>query len=91
MRANLRLLLLMLQDGKFQVSTGKIVGLFAGLMIFHGFLVGGVSVPHPVLAYAYSQNCLSTKYLAKLTSGFVFVNLGATCSLFFMITSIFRP
>lgn len=26
------------------------------------------------------QNCLATRYLAKLTTGFVFVNLGATIS-----------
>lgn len=50
------------KDGEFEISTGKIVGLFSGLMVFHGLL-----------------NCLSTKYLAKLTSGFVFVNLGSTC------------
>ncbi|KAF9784694.1 APC amino acid permease [Thelephora terrestris] len=50
------------KDGNFNISTGKTVGLFSGLMVLHGLL-----------------NCLSTKYLAKLTSGFVFVNLGATC------------
>jgi len=49
------------KDGDVTITHGKIVGLFAGLMIFHGLL-----------------NCLSTKYLAKLTSGFVFINLGAT-------------
>ncbi|KAF9649526.1 APC amino acid permease [Thelephora ganbajun] len=50
------------KDGKVDISAGKVVGLFAGLMVFHGLL-----------------NCLSTKYLAKLTRGFVFINLGATC------------
>jgi hypothetical protein len=43
------------------VEQGKIVGLFAGLIVVHGIL-----------------NCLATKWLAKLTKGFVFVNLGAT-------------
>ncbi|KAH8822686.1 APC amino acid permease [Flagelloscypha sp. PMI_526] len=42
-------------------TTGQVVGLFAGLMVFHGVL-----------------NCLETRWLARLTSGFVFVNLGAT-------------
>jgi len=37
------------------------VGLFAGLLVFHGIL-----------------NSLATRHLARLTTGFVFVNLGAT-------------
>ncbi|TFK82831.1 APC amino acid permease [Polyporus arcularius HHB13444] len=45
----------------YQVTPGKSVGLFAGLLILHGIL-----------------NCLATRQLARLTSGFVFINLGAT-------------
>lgn len=74
------------QDGDFTVTTGKVVGLFAGLMFFHGLLVSGPLIVPSSDAYRYFQNCLSTKYLAKLTSGFVFVNLGATSSRFPVIT-----
>ncbi|TCD67114.1 hypothetical protein EIP91_000454 [Steccherinum ochraceum] len=49
------------KDGAYEVTQGKVVGLFAGLLIFHGIL-----------------NCLATRYLARLTTAFVFVNLGAT-------------
>ncbi|KAF5314307.1 hypothetical protein D9619_011759 [Psilocybe cf. subviscida] len=49
------------RKGEFVITQGKIVGLFAGLIVVHGIL-----------------NCLATKWLAKLTKGFVFVNLGAT-------------
>ncbi|EMD35152.1 hypothetical protein CERSUDRAFT_85857 [Gelatoporia subvermispora B] len=45
----------------FVVTQGMTVGLFAGLLVFHGLL-----------------NCLATRYLARLTTGFVFINLGAT-------------
>ncbi|RPD63325.1 APC amino acid permease [Lentinus tigrinus ALCF2SS1-6] len=45
----------------YQVTAGKSVGLFAGLLVLHGIL-----------------NCLATRSLARLTSGFVFINLGAT-------------
>ncbi|RDB23394.1 putative amino-acid permease C15C4.04c [Hypsizygus marmoreus] len=49
------------KDGNYVVTQGKVVGLFVGLLIFHGIL-----------------NSLATRHLARLTSGFVFVNLGAT-------------
>ncbi|KAI0321326.1 APC amino acid permease [Amylostereum chailletii] len=49
------------KDGQYEVTPGKVVGLFAGLLIFHGIL-----------------NCLGTRYLAKFTTSFVFVNLGTT-------------
>ncbi|KAI1787362.1 APC amino acid permease [Ganoderma leucocontextum] len=49
------------RGGSYEVTAGKSVGLFAGLLILHGIL-----------------NCLATRQLARLTSGFVFVNLGAT-------------
>ncbi|TFY72191.1 hypothetical protein EVG20_g808 [Dentipellis fragilis] len=49
------------KDGNYEVTTGKVVGLFIGLLIFHGIL-----------------NCLATRYLARFTTSFVFVNLGAT-------------
>jgi len=48
-------------DGAFEITAGKTVGLFSGLLIIHGFL-----------------NSLMTRYLAHLTKGFVFVNLGIT-------------
>ncbi|KAF9054202.1 APC amino acid permease [Panaeolus papilionaceus] len=48
-------------NGSFQTTSGKTVGLFAGLMIVHGLL-----------------NSLATKWLAKMTKYFVFVNLGST-------------
>ncbi|THH17487.1 hypothetical protein EW146_g3330 [Bondarzewia mesenterica] len=49
------------KDGEYEVTQGKVVGLFVGLLIFHGIL-----------------NCLATRYLARLTTSFVFINLGAT-------------
>ncbi|THG98851.1 hypothetical protein EW026_g3410 [Hermanssonia centrifuga] len=49
------------KDGDFTVTPGMTVGLFAGLLVFHGIL-----------------NCLATRWLARLTKGFVFINLGAT-------------
>lgn len=44
----------------------------------------------PQNAHRDFQNCLSTKYLAKLTTGFVFVNLGATSSVFSVIITTCR-
>lgn len=49
------------KGGNYEVTQGKVVGLFAALLVFHGVL-----------------NSLTTRYLARLTTGFVFVNLGAT-------------
>jgi hypothetical protein len=73
------------KDGNYEVTSGKVVGLFAGLLVFHGILVrlGGTgplmirplnAVPRVV------QNCLATRHLATFTKGFVFVNLGTTVS-----------
>lgn len=45
----------------FEVTPGKTVGLFIGLLLFHGIL-----------------NSLATRHLARLTSYFVFINLGTT-------------
>ncbi|PFH47069.1 hypothetical protein AMATHDRAFT_68499 [Amanita thiersii Skay4041] len=49
------------KDGQFEITEGKVVGLFAALLVFHGIL-----------------NSFATKYLARFTKGFVFVNLGTT-------------
>jgi amino acid transporter len=49
------------KDGNYVVTQGKVVGLFAGLLVLHGLL-----------------NSLATKWLAHMTKGFVFVNVGAT-------------
>ncbi|GLB44160.1 putative amino acid permease [Lyophyllum shimeji] len=49
------------KGGNYEVTQGKVVGLFAGLLVLHGIL-----------------NSLATRHLARLTTGFVFVNLGAT-------------
>ncbi|KAI0052484.1 APC amino acid permease [Auriscalpium vulgare] len=49
------------KDGNYTVTSGMVVGLFIGLLMFHGIL-----------------NCLATRYLARMTTGFVFVNLGTT-------------
>jgi hypothetical protein len=77
------------KDGNYQVTSGKIVGLFAGLLIFHGILV---RLGHARLMefcpcdrrlkrrFCFAQNCLATRHLATFTKGFVFVNLGATVS-----------
>ena len=43
-----------------EITDGKLVGLFIGLLCVHGLL-----------------NSISTKYLAKITQSFVFINLGA--------------
>lgn len=45
----------------YEITSGKVVGVFVGLLVFHGLL-----------------NCLATRWLARLTTGFVFVNLGTT-------------
>ncbi|KAI0632982.1 APC amino acid permease [Trametes polyzona] len=49
------------KNDNFEITPGKQVGLFVGLLVLHGIL-----------------NCLATRQLARLTTGFVFVNLGAT-------------
>jgi hypothetical protein len=64
------------------LSQGKTVGLFAGLLVVHGLLV---SLPPPsALLFDLTplQNSVSTKYLARFTQYFVFVNLGATARAF---------
>ncbi|KAF9265138.1 amino acid permease [Marasmius fiardii PR-910] len=48
-------------DGNFEITAGKVVGLFVGLLVVHGLL-----------------NTLATRWLARLSASFVFVNLGAT-------------
>lgn len=73
---------LLLQGDDYPLSSGKTVGLFAALMVLHGILVGGLA-EHRRCAWLMSpQNCLATRQLARLTSGFVFVNIGATLSAF---------
>ncbi|KAF9468265.1 APC amino acid permease [Collybia nuda] len=54
----------------FVVTQGMTVGLFAGLLMFHGIL-----------------NSLATRHLARLTTGFVFVNLGATFLIIIVLLS----
>ncbi|KII90043.1 hypothetical protein PLICRDRAFT_40226 [Plicaturopsis crispa FD-325 SS-3] len=49
------------KNGAYEVTQGKVVGLFCGLLVVHGLL-----------------NSIATRHLARLTTGFVFVNLGAT-------------
>ncbi|KAG6861811.1 hypothetical protein C0995_011692 [Termitomyces sp. Mi166 len=49
------------KGGNYEVTQGKVVGLFAALLVLHGIL-----------------NSLATRQLARLTTGFVFVNLGTT-------------
>ncbi|KIY48512.1 APC amino acid permease [Fistulina hepatica ATCC 64428] len=49
------------KDGDYEITQGKVVGLFAGLLVVHGIL-----------------NSVATRWLARTTSGFVFVNLGTT-------------
>lgn len=78
------------KDGNYEVTSGKVVGLFAGLLIFHGILVRlRMSASwdnmyyHMILRIFFgliAQNCLATRYLATLTKGFVFINLGTTLS-----------
>jgi hypothetical protein len=77
------------KDGKYEVTSGKVVGLFVGLLVFHGILVRlGMSACQwwscPLMirplnaASRVLQNCLATRHLATFTKGFVFVNLGTT-------------
>jgi hypothetical protein len=77
------------KDGNYEVTSGKVVGLFSGLLIFHGILVrlghgcnGTMSLMTSVLKHRswVSQNCLATRHLAAFTKGFVFINLGTTVS-----------
>ncbi|EJD42999.1 APC amino acid permease [Auricularia subglabra TFB-10046 SS5] len=49
------------KGGNIEITQGKVVGLFAGLLVVHGIL-----------------NSLATRMLARITSAFVFVNVGAT-------------
>jgi hypothetical protein len=59
-------------DGRRVATAGEVVGLFAGLLIFHGIL-----------------NSLATRWLAQLSKGFVFVNLGTTfCTCFSVLLLI---
>ncbi|TFK36500.1 APC amino acid permease [Crucibulum laeve] len=58
------------QGDSFTITNGKVVGLFAGLLVFHGIL-----------------NSLATRYLARLTTGFVFVNLGTTFLIIIVLLS----
>ncbi|KAJ3749773.1 APC amino acid permease [Lentinula raphanica] len=53
------------KDGNYEVTQAKTVWLFAVLLVVHG-------------ALELLQNCLGTRLLARMSSGFVFVNLGAT-------------
>lgn len=55
---------------EFELTSGKTVGLFTGLMVFHGVL-----------------NSLATRNLARLTKGFVFVNLGTTFLIIIVLLS----
>lgn len=48
-------------DGDFEITPGKTVGLFVGLLAVHGLL-----------------NSINTRWLARLTQYFVFINLGTT-------------
>ena len=73
------------KDGNYEVSSGKVVSLFIGLLVFHGILVrlacplGGMIQPLNAVLWVV-QNCLATRHLATFTKGFVFVNLGTTVS-----------
>ncbi|KAI0339091.1 amino acid permease [Trametopsis cervina] len=49
------------KDGDYEITAAKTVGVFIGLLVFHGIL-----------------NCLATRWLARLTTGFVFINIGTT-------------
>jgi hypothetical protein len=79
------------KDGNYEVTSRKVVGLFAALLILHGTLVRfsscllgrsqspyDMGVKTPFLGLR--KNCLATRYLAAFTKGFVFINLGATVS-----------
>lgn len=73
------------KDGNYEVTSGKVVGLFVGLLILHGILVRFFTFSLVELrllsnAPSLAQNCLATRHLAAFTRGFVFVNLGATIS-----------
>ena len=47
------------QDGDFTINTGKVVGLFAGLMMFHGLLVSGnLIVALKMLTVTFRTVCL---------------------------------
>ena len=46
------------QGSEFILSTGKVVGLFASLMIIHGLLVSGILTVASLNAHRYSKNCL---------------------------------
>ncbi|KAJ7057055.1 APC amino acid permease [Mycena amicta] len=67
------------KDGDFVVTQGKVVGLFAGLLVVHGLLVPALNLlrPEPSLRFL-PQNSIATRHLARFTQYFVFVNLGAT-------------
>lgn len=87
------------KGGDYEVTQGKTVGLFVGLLVVHGILVrlsliqSSTLTPHyqtsiltqPSILSFYmtnEQNCLATRWLARLTAGFVFINLGATVGAF---------
>ncbi|KAH9943790.1 APC amino acid permease [Amylocystis lapponica] len=59
------------KGGDYTVTQGKTVGLFAGLLCFHGIL-----------------NCLATRQLARFTTGFVFINIGATLLIIIVVLAM---
>jgi hypothetical protein len=65
----------------YVVTPGKVVALFAALLVVHGLLVC------LYLSFSYElffqdsispKNSLATRHLAWMTKGFVFINVGAT-------------
>jgi hypothetical protein len=73
------------QGGNYEITSGKVVGLFVALLFLHGILVGGLHFSDRCyigLSWdgrpARGQNSLATRHLARFTQGFVFVNLGTT-------------
>ncbi|KAI0790315.1 amino acid permease [Irpex lacteus] len=53
------------KDEAYTITAPKVVGVFIGLLVFHGMLVRRSKLP-------------CTRWLARLTTGFVFINIGTT-------------
>jgi len=62
----------------YEITSGKVVGLFAALLVIHGILVCPTFDASLLISPRALQNSLATRYLAWMTKGFVFINLGAT-------------
>jgi hypothetical protein len=72
------------QDGHYEITQVKVVALFVGLLVSHGILVCPFCKESDISTNI-RQNSLTTRRLARFSSSFIFINLGATFGLSFWV------